>query len=173
MDFFFRPDDNDDDGLVPDISGGPGADAPDVEPRIEADREVLPAEEEPPEQDYPRDPEMERRRERGKAALKAEAKSKRHMLTHIPKNPYCEVCNKAEMYKPPAYAKGGSSMVEAKKFGDHVTGDYLIAKSELEIGIDNDRVAMVVKDVLTDFRYVYPVGRRCKQHSPFNEASCG
>ena len=64
-------------------------------------------------------------------------------------------------------------MVEAKKFGDHVTGDYLIAKSELEIGIDNDRVAMVVKDVLTDFRYVYPVGRRCKQHSPFNEASCG
>ena len=43
-------------------------------------------------------------------------------------------------------------MVEAKKFGDHVTGDYLIAKSEPEIGIDNDRVAMVVKDVLTDFR---------------------
>ena len=84
-------------GLVPDISGGPGADAPDVEPRIEADREVLPAEEEPPEQDYPRDPEMERRRERGKAALKAEAKSKRHMLTHIPKNPYCEVCNKANI----------------------------------------------------------------------------
>ena len=47
-------------------------------------------------------------------------------------------------------------MVEAKKFGDHITGDYLIAKSEQETGIDNDRVAMVMKDVLTDFRYVYP-----------------
>ena len=128
-----------------DISGDPGADAPDVEPRMEADREAMPAEEEPPDEDHPRDPEMERRRERGKAALKAEAKSKRHMRTHIPKNPYCEVCNKAKMHKPPAYAKGGSSMVEAKKFGDHVTGDYLIAKSEPEIGIDNDRVAVVVK----------------------------
>ena len=115
----FRPDGNDeDDGdVVPDISGDPGADAPEVEPRIAADREVLPADEEPPDQDYPRDPDMERRRECDKAALKAEAKSKRHMLTHIPKNPYCEVCNKAKMYKPPAYAKGGSSMVEAKKFG--------------------------------------------------------
>ena len=56
----FRPGDSDDDDLVPDISGDPGADAPDVEPRIEADREVLPAEEEPPEQDYPHDPEMEK-----------------------------------------------------------------------------------------------------------------
>ena len=47
-------------------------------------------------------------------------------------------------------------MVGAKKFRDHVAGDYLIAKSEA----DDDRVAMVVKDVLTDFRSVYPVGRR-------------
>eukprot|EP00435_Cladocopium_sp_Y103_P017398 s3916_g4.t1 len=64
------------------------------------------------------------------------------------------------MYKPPGYAKCGSSMVDAKKFEDHGTGDYLIAKSEPEIGIENDRVAMVVKDVLTDFRYVCPAGRR-------------
>ena len=80
---------------------------------------------------------------KGKAALKAEAKSKRHIFTHIPKNPYCEVCNKAKMYKPPAYAKGGSSMVEAKKFGDHATGDCLLAKPEPETGIDDVRVAMI------------------------------
>ena len=65
------------------------------------------------------------------------------MLTHIPKNPYCDVCTKAKMYKPPGYSKGGSSMVDAKKFGDHVTGDYLIAKSDPETGVDGDRVAMV------------------------------
>ena len=47
------------------------------------------------------------------------------------------------MYKPPAYAKGGSSMVEAKKFGDHATGDCLLAKSEPETGIDDVRVAMI------------------------------
>ena len=62
------------DDLVPDISDDPGADAPEVEPRTSADREVMPADEPPPEGNYPRDPEMERRRERGKAALKAKAK---------------------------------------------------------------------------------------------------
>lgn len=51
-------------------------------------------------------------------------------------------------------------MVDAKKFGDHITGDYLIAKSDPEAGIDNDRVAMVFRDVATNFRYVYPAGRR-------------
>jgi hypothetical protein len=150
-----------DDDLVPDISGDPGADAPSDEEGIApADREVQPDEIDESRDDIRRDPEMERRRERGKAALKAEAKSKRHMLTHIPKNPYCDVCTKAKMYKPPGYSKGGSSMVDAKKFGDHVTGDYLIAKSDPETGVDGDRVAMVFKDVATDFRYVYPVARR-------------
>ena len=150
-----------DDDLVPDISGNPGADAPsDEEGNQAADREVQPDIDEIQDEIVRRDPEMDRRRERGKAALKAEAKSKRHMLTHIPKNPYCDVCTKAKMYKPPGYSKGGSSMVEAKKFGDHITGDYLIAKSDPETGVDGDRVAMVFKDVATDFRYVYPFARR-------------
>ena len=115
----FKPEDD----LVPDISGDPGADAPtDDEEPLCTDREVQPDDVESRDIIHPHDPEMYRRRERGKAALKAEAKSKRHMLTHIPKNPYCDVCSKAKMYKPPGYAKGGSSMVDAKKFGDHVTG---------------------------------------------------
>ena len=125
-----------------------------------ADREVQPDEDEVEDDVEGEDLEVVRKRDRGIAALKAEAKSRQHMLTHIPKNPYCEICAKAKMYKPPGYSKGGSSMVDAKKFGDHITGDYLIAKSEPEIGIDDDRVAMVIKDVLTDFRYVYPAGRR-------------
>ena len=150
-----------DDDLVPDISGDPGADAPSDEEGIpSADREVQPDEDEIQDEVVRRDPERDRRRERGNAALKAEAKSKRHMLTHVPKNPYCDVCTKAKMYKPPGYSKGGSSMVEAKKFGDHITDDYLIAKSDPEAGIDGDRVALVIKDVATDFRYVYPAGRR-------------
>lgn len=69
---------------MPDISGDPGANAPsDVEDAVHADQEVEPGEIEPPTADHPRDPEMDKKRETGKAALKAEAKSKRHMLTHI------------------------------------------------------------------------------------------
>ena len=101
----YKPDDDD---LVPEISGDPGADASsDYEGALQADREVQPDDEEVQDRADHHDPEMDKRRERGRAALKAEAKSKRHMLTHIPKNPFCDVCTKAKVYKPPGYSKGG------------------------------------------------------------------
>lgn len=37
----------------------------------------------------------------GEKALRSEAKSKGHLLTHVPKNPYCNTCTKAKMQKPP------------------------------------------------------------------------
>ena len=42
------------------------------------------------------------KRSRSVEALKKEAKSAKHLLTHIPKNPYCEVCEQAKMYKTQA-----------------------------------------------------------------------
>jgi hypothetical protein len=38
----------------------------------------------------------------GEKALKEEAKSTQHLLTHIPKNPLCDVCQRAKMFKPPS-----------------------------------------------------------------------
>ena len=108
---------------------------------VPADGEVQPEDEEVQDRADRHDPEMERRRERGKAALKAEAKSKRHMLIHVPKNPYCDVCTKAKMYKPPGYSKGVHPWSMQRSSGDHITGDYLIAKSDPEAGIDDGRVA--------------------------------
>ena len=64
------------------------------------------------------------------------------------------------MYKYPSRQKGGSTQVEAKKFGDHLTADHLITSDDREIGIDQSRVALVVRDVATDFRYVYPAARK-------------
>ena len=39
------------------------------------------------------------------------------------------------MYKYPSRQKGGSTQVEAKKFGDHLTADHLITSDDREIGI--------------------------------------
>ena len=83
-----------------------------------------------------------------------------HLLTHMPKNPFCDVRTKAKMQKPPSRAKGGSSKVEADVFGGHITGDFLVTMNEDEEGIDAERVALVVKDVATGFIYVYPSARR-------------
>jgi len=89
---------------------------------------------------------------------KEEAKSIRHMLTHIPKNPYTATYAKnAKMFKPPSRAVGGSTQVKAEKFGDHITADFIVTRDEDELGIDEEKSALVVKDIATGF---YPNARR-------------
>jgi hypothetical protein len=100
------------------------------------------------------------KRSLGEKALKEEAKSIQHMLTHIPKNPFCDVCQKAKMFKPPSRAVGGSTKVEAEKFGDQITADFIVTRDDEEVEIDDEKSALVVKDVATGFMYVYPNARR-------------
>ena len=64
------------------------------------------------------------------------------------------------MFKPPSRAVGGSTKVEAEKFGDHITADFIVTRDEDELGIDDEKSALVVKDIATGFMYVYPNARR-------------
>ena len=97
--------------------------------------------------------------DRGEAALREEARTLRPMMTHTPKNPYCETCKCAKMYKPTKRSKGESLTVESNKFGDHITGGHLVTRDSNEQSIDGDRVAAVMKDVATSFRWIYPSAR--------------
>ena len=97
---------------------------------------------------------------RGEMALKAEALSLRHLMSHTPKNPFCETCQRAKMTKSVSRKSDGSTLVEAENFGDHITADHLITRDEREESIDGDRVALVIKDVATNFRYIYPAARK-------------
>ena len=47
--------------------------------------------------------------DRGEAALREEARTLRHMMTHTPKNPFCETCKCSKMYKPTKRHKRGIS----------------------------------------------------------------
>eukprot|EP00435_Cladocopium_sp_Y103_P051725 s387_g16.t1 len=144
---------------------------------VDADREVEP----PVEQksrgssSHVQDDNVEEKRSLGEKALREEAKSIQHMLTHIPKNPYCDICQRAKMFKPPSYAVGGSTKVEAENFGDHITADFLVTRDEEEVGIDDEKTALVVKDVATGFMYVYYLpqceeNNKCRRFG--NEALC-
>ena len=64
-------------------------------------------------------------RGRGEALLKREANSITHLMTHIPKNEFCDVCRKAKMIKYPSRARGGSRQIEAESFGDMLLGTSL------------------------------------------------
>ena len=88
--------------------------------------------------------------------LRQEAASKQHQFTHRPKNPFCKVCQKAKMLAPQARKKGGSTTIHSKKFGDHITIDHIITKDLRDHGFEGEKVAFVVKDVYSKFRYVYP-----------------
>ena len=57
---------------------------------------------------------------------------------------------------PYARKTGGSSTVRSEAYGDHVTMDHIIARDLRDYGFDDQRVALVVKDVFSKFRYVYP-----------------
>ena len=115
-----------------------GEDPVDEEPELSDDRLI----------EKPLDP----KRDRGTIAFKEEAQSIQHLLTHTPKNPFRQACSRAKMTKTPSYSKGGSTQVEADKFG--------LLRDDEEMDFDGGTVALVVKDVATDFRYVCPAARR-------------
>ena len=64
---------------------------------------------------------------------------------------------KGKNARPPSQeAGGGSSTISSKHFGDHVTVDHLITRDLKDHGFEDQRVALVVKDVYSQFRYTYP-----------------
>ena len=99
----------------------------------------------PEEDSEPRDvpfegpPEEEEARVHGnktEAELRAEAKSKQHVYTHRPKNPYCDVCNRSKMLKHYARKTDGSRHVVAEGFGDHIVADFVLIHRPVEQRID-------------------------------------
>ena len=93
---------------------------------------------------------------KGIEALKKEAKSLHHLMTHVPKNPYCSVCNQAKMYKAPGYRTDGLRSVSASCFGDHITADHVVLYRDSDNMIEDSRLALVVKDIATSFMFAYP-----------------
>ncbi len=94
-----------------------------------------------------------------------EAESREHRMTHLPKNPHCEVCSKAKMQRKPKRSKSSkpSAAEEAKpqptRFGEQVTGDHFIKGGrDEEEGpfFPCDTVAVVLYDRGTRYLAVYP-----------------
>ena len=75
--------------------------------------------------------------ENSKRDLKAEAKSVTHMLTHLPKNPFCSVCQRAKLENAKSYKHGGVSAHKYESFGDHVTGDTIVLHGLKDRGVGN------------------------------------
>ena len=94
--------------------------------------------------------------------LKAEARSLKHLLTHHPKNPHCEVCRVAKLTRRPARRNRDKPSIAPKKFGEVGNADYVVAQSKEAMGLTGERDALVVVD-RADPPYVdaFPMMSRC------------
>ena len=85
------------------------------------------------------------------ARLRLEAKSTSQLLTHIPMNSYCDVCQAAKLRQKPARRRRGDVELNGRPqewchtlLADHVsTGD-------MGLSIDDDKYGLVMLDVGTD-----------------------
>ena len=70
--------------------------------------------------------------------LITEARSLRHLMTHLPKNRFCPHCQRAKITSRPARSRHAAADDDPpKQFGDRVLVDTMIAKSEESRGIDD------------------------------------
>jgi hypothetical protein len=102
--------------------------------------------------DVPDDNELDRREHEcdlaeavEKRDLKAIAITKEHWLTHLPKNPYCQSCQEAEMKQ--AYSKRGAFAREPSKFGGTVTCDHMYTARARMRGFRGEKHALTFKVV--------------------------
>ena len=114
-----------------------------------------------------RDEEVVAVRSRKSADLIVEAQSSKHHFLHFPKNPFCRTCQRARVLAPYARSKGGQARVDTTRFGDHVIADHVLIKANVEEGMKGEKVALVIKDIHTQFRYVYPSQSRFAEDCTF------
>ena len=106
----------------------------------------------------PPDPKDADKRCQGQAELRKEAKSVHHLLTHMPKNPFCPTCQRANMYKPPSYKTDGIRSIKSETFGEHLICDHIIVYRDNEASIEGCRLVLMIKDVGTSCMPIHPDG---------------
>ena len=97
---------------------------------------------------------------RTEAQLRAEAKTLQHMMTHLPKNPFCTHCQRAKMENVRLHRRGGADAHECTKFGDIVTVDTMVLHGLKDRGVNGETDAVVFYDLATKYIDVLPVFSR-------------
>lgn len=88
-------------------------------------------------------------------ALKAEAKTISHLLTHRYRNPYCQSCVRAKMKH--FRTKTGAFKRELKKWGDLITFDCADLEWTDYMAVLDDRELLVIRDRFTGIIEAFPL----------------
>ena len=90
------------------------------------------------------------------------AKSLHHLMTHTPKNKFCETCRRAKAQKRPSVKRSARAdpgpMPE--KFGEVITADHIVTLDAGDKALHGERNALVMKDIAAGFLSCYPAAER-------------
>ena len=67
-------------------------------------------------------------------------------MTHLPKNPYCDACQRAKMVNVKSFRHEGIEGYEFTKFGEHITLDTMVLHGLTNRGINGETDAIVFYD---------------------------
>ena len=88
--------------------------------------------------------------------LRADAVSVRHMLTHKPKNKYCDSCNRGKMQNARKFAGAFNTSRAPDATMQLVTCDYVGTQAEERVlAINGDKNAFAIMDLYTGLKTVY------------------
>ena len=81
-------------------------------------------------------------RETKEARLRREADSLLHRVAHLPKIPYCRICNETNCKAAQARRRDP----QVPRFGDLVLGDHLVMASDRHKGASGESAGLILKD---------------------------
>ncbi|CAE6950280.1 RE2 [Symbiodinium natans] len=88
------------------------------------------------------------------------ARSTEHLLTHLPKNMHCVACRQGKAINVPFNRGEGITDKGAEKFGERVTADTIVLRSNKDKGIRGENNAIVMFDFKTQWVHCTPVKSR-------------
>ena len=101
------------------------------------------------------------------ARLYRESRSIEHQRLHIPKNPYCEVCQRSRVYKKRTQARrydrlgSRGDLPEVTSFGERLACDFIIVSKARTEGRNNN--VLVVRDEFSGLVRAFPRGSKSSE----------
>ena len=95
------------------------------------------------------------------AKLRFEAKSPAHLLTHLPMNNYCDICQSGKLRQKPARRRRKDAELQGRpdEWGHTLLADH-ISTGDLGLSVDDDEYGLVMLDVGADICDVLASGTK-------------
>ena len=95
---------------------------------------------------------------------RSEDLGKHSVYSHFPKDRNCEICKRTKITRAPCRRRNGEAVPRAEKIGDLITADHKVLSDNCE-SRNNQRYAVVVQDVATQWIQAYPCKTKTSQET--------